>query len=134
MTDTPPPNEPASVPPTPGVPDPADVEKNKIMAVLAYFGILVLVPILAAKDSPFARYHANQGLLLAITAICAVICLTIFSFIAVFIPFVGFCLGCVADVVVVGGIVTLAIMGILNAVNGQMKPLPVIGTLFTIIK
>ena len=27
-------------------------------------GILCLVPILAAKDSPFAKYHANQGLVL----------------------------------------------------------------------
>ena len=33
------------------------------MAILAYFGILVLIPILAAKDSKFARFHANQGLL-----------------------------------------------------------------------
>lgn len=42
--------------------DKADVEQNKVMAILAYFGILVLIPILAAKDSKFARFHANQGL------------------------------------------------------------------------
>lgn len=35
--------------------DKADVEQNKVMAILAYFGILVLIPILAAKDSKFAR-------------------------------------------------------------------------------
>lgn len=29
--------------------DKADVEQNKVMAILAYFGILVLIPILAAK-------------------------------------------------------------------------------------
>ena len=46
--------------------DKADVEQNKVMAILAYFGILVLIPILAAKDSKFARFHANQGLLLCI--------------------------------------------------------------------
>ena len=38
-------------------PDPADVDTNKIFAVLAYLGILVLVPLLAAKESRFARYH-----------------------------------------------------------------------------
>ena len=43
-----------------------DIEKNKVMAVLAYFGILVLIPIFAAKDSKFARFHANQGLVLAL--------------------------------------------------------------------
>ena len=40
--------------------DAEDAEKNKVMGILAYLGILVLVPILAAKDSPFAKYHANQ--------------------------------------------------------------------------
>ena len=39
----------------------ADVQNNKVMAVLSYIGILVLIPILAAKESPFARFHANQG-------------------------------------------------------------------------
>ena len=36
-----------------------DIEKNKIMAVLAY--IIFLIPLLAAKDSPFAKFHTNQG-------------------------------------------------------------------------
>ena len=44
---------------------------NKVMAILSYFGILVLIPIFAAKDDAFARYHANQGLVLLIaSAIC----------------------------------------------------------------
>jgi|GEM_PF-4342849 len=42
--------------------DKADVEQNKVMAILAYFGILVLIPILAAKDSKFARFHAQPRL------------------------------------------------------------------------
>ena len=45
-------------------PDPNDVQSNKVMAILAYFGILFLIPLLAAKESPFARYHTNQGLVL----------------------------------------------------------------------
>ena len=44
--------------------DNQDIQNNKIMAILSYFGILVLVPILAAKESKFARFHANQGLIL----------------------------------------------------------------------
>ena len=49
--------------------DPADIENNKVMAVLAYFGILVLIPIFAAKESKFARFHANQGLVLWLAGI-----------------------------------------------------------------
>lgn len=43
-----------------------DINQNKVMAVLAYIGILVLVPLLAAPNSKYARYHVNQGLLLFI--------------------------------------------------------------------
>ncbi len=37
------------------------------MAVLAY--IIFLIPLLAAKDSKFARYHTNQGLVLFLAAL-----------------------------------------------------------------
>ncbi|MBQ2766274.1 MAG: zinc-ribbon domain-containing protein, partial [Clostridia bacterium] len=47
--------------------DPRDVNDNKLFAILAYFGLLVLVPIFAApKKSRYARFHANQGLVLMI--------------------------------------------------------------------
>ena len=36
-------------------PDPNDVQSNKVMAILAYFGILFLIPLLAAKESAYAR-------------------------------------------------------------------------------
>ena len=39
---------------------------KKGMAILAYFGILFLIPLFAAKNDPFARYHTNQGLVLFI--------------------------------------------------------------------
>jgi hypothetical protein len=38
-------------------PDPSDVQRNKGMAVLAY--IIFFIPLLAARDSKFAMYHAN---------------------------------------------------------------------------
>ena len=44
--------------------DPQDVQANKVMAILAYFGLLVFVPLFAAKESRFARFHTNQGLIL----------------------------------------------------------------------
>lgn len=99
-----------------------DIEKNKIMGVLAYLGILVLVPLLSAKDSPFAQYHANQGLVLLIAGL-------IVGAASAF-PIIGWFI-----VGPIGGILLfiLAIMGIINAANGEMKPLPLIGQ-YTIIK
>ena len=45
-----------------------DISKNRAFAILAYIGLLFLVPLLAAPNSPFARYHTNQGLLLFIVS------------------------------------------------------------------
>ncbi|HPL93320.1 MAG TPA: hypothetical protein PLB38_03500 [bacterium] len=44
-----------------------DIEKNKVMAILAY--IIWLIPYLGAKDSKFAMYHAKQGLVLFLASL-----------------------------------------------------------------
>ncbi|MFH1425871.1 MAG: DUF4870 domain-containing protein [Candidatus Kerfeldbacteria bacterium] len=92
-----------------------DAEENKMMAVLAYIGILVLVPLLAAKDSKFAQYHAKQGLALFIAEVVIGL-VGIIPFIGWLVMFVGF-LACLV----------LAIMGIMNALNGKEKELPLLG-------
>lgn len=99
--------------------DAQDIEKNKVMALLAY--IIFLIPLLAAKDSKFARFHANQGLVLFLGGIIA-------SVVAV-IPVIGWIVAPIAGLV----ITVLAIIGILNALNGRAKELPVIGK-FKILK
>lgn len=102
-------------------PDPNDVQNNKVMAVLAYLGILFLIPLLAAKESPYARYHTNQGLILFIFIfVCSILGV---------IPVLGWIIA------IVGYIfwIVCAIMGIINAIGGKMKPLPLIGK-FMLIK
>ena len=107
-----------------------DAEDNKIMGILAYIGILVLVPILAAKDSPFARFHANQGCILCIIAIAFYMIMFIVGFI---LPFSLYLILSLLYLVGGLGIIVLAILGIINAVNGEMKELPIIGK-YTILK
>jgi uncharacterized membrane protein len=108
--------------------DTSDIEKNKVFAVLAYLGILFLVPLLAAKDSKFARYHTNQGIVLFLAFVVAYIAIAIMGHI----PFVG-CLVLVLFPVVSIGHLVFIVLGIINAVNGKYKPLPLIGQ-FTILK
>lgn len=43
-----------------------DIKENKVVAAIGYISILFLVPLLLKKDSPFAQYHAKQGLYLFI--------------------------------------------------------------------
>jgi uncharacterized membrane protein len=113
-----------------GVPlsDAADIEQNKIMGVLAYLGILVIVPIIAARQSKFAMYHANQGLLLLIASIGVGVVASVIGWI----PVVGWMILVVLPFVWLG-IFVLMIIGIINAVQGNCKPLPLIGN-YTIIK
>lgn len=111
--------------------DPADIEKNKPMAILAYLGILVLIPIIAAPNSKFARFHSNQGLVLAICEVAWGIVYGIISTI-IRICLGGIFLGGIATIlnkiISLAGIVfiVLSVIGIINAANGRAKRLPVI--------
>lgn len=116
-----------------------DAAENKVNGVLAYLGILVLVPIFSEKGkrSPFARYHANQGLILLIVDVALSIIGSIIG--AIFAPSpleqlaAAMGAGVVSPVptivwlIISVIILALSIMGIVNAVKGVMKPLPVIG-------
>ena len=58
--------------------DPRDIADNKLMAILCYLGILWLIPFLAAKESPFVKYHLNQGLLVLILGIIVMAAASVF--------------------------------------------------------
>lgn len=108
--------EAASAPSTPsGGSGGSDVEQNKGMAAIGYIGILFLIPLLAKKDSPYAQYHAKQGMILFIFWIAISIVNVI--------PVLG------QIISAVGGLFALVlfIIGLMNALNGKKEPLPVIG-------
>ena len=91
-----------------------DIEKNKTIAGLAY--ILFFLPLLTCKDSRFGKFHANQGLLLLIASIVGSILLSIFPFIGwVILPFFQIT------------VLVVAIIALINAINGKAKELPIIG-------
>lgn len=93
-----------------------DIEKNKGLAILAYFGIFFLVPYLTAKESAYAQFHAKQGMNLMVLWLgSALLFWTI--------PVLGWLLGMAGYVMVL----VLFIVGVMNAANGQMKQLPLIG-------
>ena len=104
--------------------DPADIQQNKVMGILAYLSWLVLVPLLAAPQSRFARFHANQGLVLAIVEIAVGVVFFILSLI----PFIGILFVILMSLVQLCCLV-MAILGIISAANGQCKELPLIGKL-----
>ena len=103
-----------------------DIENNKVMAILAYISILFLIPLFAAKESKYARFHTNQGIILFIVSF-------VLGFITGFIgliPFIGMLISTVVNIVTF----ILMVIGIVNAATGKAKKLPVIGNLFTVLK
>jgi uncharacterized membrane protein len=114
--------------------DANDAEKNKGMAILAY--ILFFIPLLTGdhKTSPFVKYHTNQAIVLWLAAIVCFIAITILiSIFAFIIPWGLWRIIRILFYLLRYAPLVLGILGIINAANGQMKPLPVIGK-FTILK
>lgn len=99
--------------------DPADIQSSTLMSVLCYFSILVFIPIFVAKDSAYTKFHANQGLILAIVAVISSVIMKALSF-----GIIEFVCSIINIAVVV-----LSVIGIINAVNGKAKELPLIGSI-----
>ncbi|OGN29085.1 MAG: hypothetical protein A3A33_00185 [Candidatus Yanofskybacteria bacterium RIFCSPLOWO2_01_FULL_49_25] len=103
-----------SVPPSPAMGGSGDdVNNNKVFAIIGYLiPILFFIPLVSdsGKKSPFAMFHANQQLNLLLLWI----------------------VGSILYVVLIGFLVHIfalicTIMGIINAAQGTMKRLPLIG-------
>ena len=92
-----------------------DIDANKTMGIIAYFIFFIPLVVEPAKNSPYAKFHANQGLLIAL--------LYVASMIVQIIPILGQIVG---FVLWVAGVVFF-FMGLISAINGEAKELPVIG-------
>ena len=103
-----------------------DIEANKVLAVLSYLGILSLIPLLAAKNSEFAQYHAKQGVNLFIIEIIYSFAISIISGILLFVPVIGALVSGLLSLLSIVFFI-LAVMGIVNVLNGKAKELPIVG-------
>lgn len=103
-----------------------DIEQNKVMALLAYLGLLFLVPMFAAPNSKFARYHTNQGLVLCLAAVAFGIVHLLLTFLLLMISWRLSFLSTIIGLLWIAFPVWMVI-GIVNALNGKAKELPLIG-------
>ena len=95
----------------------------KILSAIGYIGLLFLVPYLVKPKDKFAVFHANQGLLLLIATV-------VINAVGSIIPVIGWFI-----ILPLGGIFTLVlfILGIISALKGEEKRLPLIGN-FDLLK
>lgn len=101
--------------------DPNDINASKSLAWLSYLSVLFLVPMLVNPHSPFTKFHVNQGILFLIISIIGYIVTAIVGWIPLF--------GWIIASLVHLGLLALMIVGIINAVQGKAKRLPIIGNI-----
>ena len=108
-----------------------DAAANKTMGILAY--IIFFIPLITgdAQKSPFVKFHANQGLVIWLTAIAGGIAVGILTAILGMLRL--WFLGPILSAALSIGIIALVVMGIMGASKGEKKELPLVGK-FKILK
>ncbi|MCR4256297.1 MAG: DUF4870 domain-containing protein [Patescibacteria group bacterium] len=95
--------------------DKKDIDDNKVIAALSYLGILVLIPLLAKKDSKYTQEHAKQGLVLLIAEIIG-------SVIAM-VPIIGWLLAPFIGIL----FLIVALVALIKCLMGEFWEIPVLG-------
>ncbi len=88
--------------------DQKDIADNKFVAALSYVGLLVLVPLLVKKESPFAQFHAKQGVVLCIA-----------FFLLSFIPVLGWLISL--------ALLVIDIIALVKTLSGEAWEIPLVG-------
>lgn len=117
-----PPPPPAAPPP----PRPSEVvsENRKIMVVLAYFGLLALIPLLVEKDDKEVQWHAKHGLVLTVFEVVVFIGLQVLIMI---LGAISGGLGCIFGLLVpvfILAVLIVHILCIVKGLNGQRFLIP----------
>ncbi len=110
------------IPTTPSAPaGSSTTESRTLMSVLAYIGLLVLIPYFSgdAKKDDFVKFHTQQGLVLLVMEIGLFILSIFISMSVPVLSIFGTLLGF--------GMLILSVLGIVNAAKGEKKELPLVG-------
>lgn len=91
---------------------PEEAEAGKTMAIIAYFVFFVPLLVEEAKTNKFAMFHTEQAIVLLIVNVIVAVIGTI---------------TCGIGLVLYLPLLIFYIIGIINAVKGEAKPLPLIG-------
>ena len=94
----------------------AKPEQKTLMGILAYLGILVVIPFLMAKDDPFVKFHIKQGLVLVVIELVVWVLGTSMWQLWMILNLVNL------------ATLVLAIVGIVNVIQGKQKELPLVGS------
>lgn len=93
------------------------MKKSKLLGVLSYLNFLVLIPVFTSGRDEFVKKHMKQGLFLLLG-------LVLLPYVLI-IPLLGWIIGGVWAIL----LLILWLMGLISAITGREKSLPIIGKL-----
>ena len=113
---------------TPETPEKEDLKGKKFTACFSYLCWFTVIPMIYSSESKFIKYHANQGLVLAIAE-------TIFLIATVLVGKILWAYSRATSLLVettmflvfVGVFGMLSLIGIFNVIRGKEKPVPTFG-------
>lgn len=97
------------------------MEQNKVIGIVSYITVIGLIVafILNQNDrDPFPSFHIRQSLGIFITGVGV-------SFLSI-VPLIGWVLAVIGSLLVL----VMWLMGLISAIGGEMKPVPVLGDKF----
>lgn len=97
-------------------------DEKSLIAAASYVGPLIIIPFLTNKEDPFTRFHLKQGILVFIPSL-------------VIWAFSGYMFGLWPIIRIFSlAILVLSVIGIVNALQGKERALPLIGHFSSKIK
>jgi uncharacterized membrane protein len=121
-TTTPPPVTPTGAAAPPPM---VSATEDKTVAILSYItliGFIVAIVLNSNKKTKLGAFHLRQVMGLFLTWIAIVACDIVLAFIPI--------LGWLAILGLWVSVVVLVIMGLISAIKGEMKPVPVVGPMY----
>lgn len=111
--------------PGPATPTPAAAAEDKTVAILSYvtlLGFIAAIIIHSSKKTQLGAFHLRQTLGFFLTAIA----IGVGEVVLLFIPILGWL--CIVALWV--AMFVLWVMGLMSAIKGELKPMPVVGPLY----
>lgn len=99
-----------------------DDKTTAIVSYLTLIGFIVAIILHSSKKTRLGTFHLRQSLGLMLTSIAMIFV----GMLLAFIPFIGW----LTDLALWVGIMVLWVMGLLSAIKGEFKPLPLLGEHF----
>jgi uncharacterized membrane protein len=103
----------------------AAASEDKTVAILSYitlFGFIAAIVIHSNKKTQLGAFHLRQVMGLFLTMIG----LFVADFVLVFIPILGW----LCMLVLWVSLLVFVVMGLISAIQGQMKPVPILGPMY----